>query len=608
MYRIFVPVALVVAIVWSIAGFEKSQPRADFVFVNRGDVFTLDPQRMSWLTDMQAAYCLFEGVVRWNTVDFSIEPACAESYDVSDDGLTYTFYIRKDAKWSNGARVTAHDFRYAWMRLLTPDTASDYSNFFFVIKGSQAYWDWRTKQLQNRHVISIEELELGFKERVGIQVTDEHILRVKLEHPVPYFLDQLALAVCSPVYKPAVEGWNLDDETYSDAIENGWQNTPPPPMSERRFVAIDEVTGRIMQQYFWARPGSLVSNGPFTLDTWRYKRDMRMVRNPHYHSPEITTLDTIHAMTIADPNTAVLAFESGQMDWLSSVNVDYQPDMLLQQSNGERNNIHAFPTFGTDFFSFNCRPFLNNGNKNPFGNAAVRRAFVLATDRQSIVEHATRLREPTVTSIVPPDSIVGYGRVEGLDFNPIRAKEELAIAGWVDRDGDGRVEDAQGNLFPTIDLLYTTNTPRYKWVSLELRDQWNKYLGVTVKLRGTDNKFFSSDLRAGNFMVARGRWYGDYGDPTTFLDIFRSDNGNNDRGYSNPAIDEALDLAAIEQDQVKRFAMLRDVEEQLFTEEVPMLVVCQLLQLYMYDPERVTGLTSHPRLVQHLWRVRVSDP
>ena len=160
MYRIFVPVALVVAIVWSIAGFEKSQPRADFVFVNRGDVFTLDPQRMSWLTDMQAAYCLFEGVVRWNTVDFSIEPACAESYDVSNDGLTYTFYLRKDAKWSNGARVTAHDFQYAWMRLLTPDTASDYSNFFFVIEGSQAYWDWRTKQLQNRHVISIEELEL----------------------------------------------------------------------------------------------------------------------------------------------------------------------------------------------------------------------------------------------------------------------------------------------------------------------------------------------------------------------------------------------------------------------------------------------------------------
>ena len=77
MYRILLPVAIVVAAVFFTIGFEKNKPRADFVFVNRGDVFTLDPQRMSWLTDMQAAYCLYEGVVRWNTDDFSIEPAAA---------------------------------------------------------------------------------------------------------------------------------------------------------------------------------------------------------------------------------------------------------------------------------------------------------------------------------------------------------------------------------------------------------------------------------------------------------------------------------------------------------------------------------------------------
>jgi oligopeptide transport system substrate-binding protein len=156
-------------------------------------------------------------------------------------------------------------------------------------------------------------------------------------------------------------------------------------------------------------------------------------------------------------------------------------------------------------------------------------------------------------------------------------------------------------------LLYTTNTPRYKWISLELRDQWRKVLGVRVELRGTDNKFFSADLHSGNFMIARGRWYGDYGDPTTFLDVFRSDNGNNDRGYVNHKIDAALDAANLERNTEKRMAMLRDVEEELFTKEVPMLVVCQLLQLYMYDPDRVSGLTSHPRLVQHLWRVKVLD-
>jgi oligopeptide transport system substrate-binding protein len=334
---------------------------------------------------------------------------------------------------------------------------------------------------------------------------------------------------------------------------------------------------------------------------------MRLSRNPHYHDPTLTSIDSIQAITIADANTAVLAFETGQVDWLSSVNVDYQSDMLAEKKDGDRTNIHAFPTFGTDFFSFNCRPLLLNKSQNPFNNAAVRRAFVLATDRDAIVRYATRLQEPTVTSIVPPQSIVGYQTVDGLGFDPIRARVELASAGWVDKDGDGFVEDDVGNPFPVIDLLYTTNTPRYKWISLELRDQWRRVLGVRVELRGTDNKFFSTDLQSGNFMIARGRWYGDYGDPTTFLDIFRSDNGNNDRGYKNLEIDAALDAAASQRNPSKRMAMLHDVEQTLFTEELPMLVICQLLQLYMYDPEQVSGLTDHPRLVQHLFRINISN-
>ena len=74
MLRIFVAITIVILVVLYLAGFNKNERRADFVFVTQGDVFTLDPQRMSWLVDMQAAYCLYEGLVRWNTVDFSIEP------------------------------------------------------------------------------------------------------------------------------------------------------------------------------------------------------------------------------------------------------------------------------------------------------------------------------------------------------------------------------------------------------------------------------------------------------------------------------------------------------------------------------------------------------
>ena len=607
MWRLCIPIAFVVAVVVFVIGLDTARSRADFVFANRGDVFTLDPQRMSWLTDMQIAYCLYEGLVRWNTEDFSIELAAADKMDISNDGLAYTFHIRDDARWSNGADVTAYDFRYAWMRLLTPDMASDYSNFFYCIRGAKEYWDWRTEQLANNTIFTIEEIEEEFNNRVGIVVKDNKTISVELTRPVPYFLDMLALAVCSPVYKPAVEGWNVDGIQHNSIVADGWQSINPPSLSNRRWIAVDSVSGRIQQQYYWARPKTLVCNGPFVLDAWRYKRDMWLTRNPHYHSPSNTSIDSIQGITVADANTSVLAFEGGQVDWLSSVNVDYQPDMLNEKKDGTRTNIHAFPTFGTDFFSFNCRPVLSNGNKNPFSIASVRRAFVLATNRKTIVKHATRLNEPVVNSFVPPNSIVGYGNVDGLVFNPENAKKELKLAGWEDRDGDGIVEDIDGNPFPTIDLLYTTNTPRYKWISLELRDQWRKVLGVRVELRGTDNKFFSADLHSGNFMIARGRWYGDYGDPTTFLDVFRSDNGNNDRGYVNHKIDAALDAANLERNTEKRMAMLRDVEEELFTKEVPMLVVCQLLQLYMYDPDRVSGLTSHPRLVQHLWRVKVLD-
>lgn len=608
MYKLLLPIATLIAVVVVLSSYEDKNSRADFVFINRGDVFTLDPQRMSWLNDMQMAYCLYEGLVRWNPNDFSIELAAADSVEKSEDGLSYTFHIREDAKWSNGAPLTSYDFQYAWMRLLTPDFASDYSGFFFSIKGARAYWTWRTRELANKSTLSIEQVAEVFEEMVGVTALDANTLRVELEQPVPYFLDQLALAVCSPVYKPSVEGWIVDPKVSEKMRTAGWHTVNPPTMSDRKWISIDETTGRLNQKHTWARPTTLVCNGPFVLESWRYKRDMRLVRNPFFHSPEQSTLDSIEAITIADTNTAIMAFESGGADWLNGVNADYQADMLEQQARGERTNIHAFPTFGTDFFSFNCRKKLHNGSVNPFHDASVRRAFVFATERSAIVKHATRLLEPTVSSFVPPQSIDSYETVVGIGFDADRAISELHSAGWVDRDGDGLIENESGELFPVVDVLYTTNTPRYKWVALELRAQWQKRLGVRVELRGTDNKFFSADLRSGNFMVARGRWYGDYGDPTTFLDVFRSDSGNNDRGYVNKDIDNALDLAALELDPKKRLQMLHDIEETLFTEDVPMLVICQLLQLYMYEPERVSGLTTHPRLTQQLWRVNINSP
>ncbi len=662
MIRLITPFLVLLALLGMSVWLDRPQPRADFVFVDRDEVFTLDPQRMSWMQDFRMAYALYEPLVRWRNDDFSIVPAACESMpQVSEDGRTYTFRLRRDAKWSNGAPVTAHDFAWSWMRAILPDTAADYTMMLFHIEGARAFFEWRAERLRTFLLAAPPgrgagggdaadqldpalalwlETEQRFRDAVGIDIIDDHTLRLTLERPTPYFLDLLCFGPFNPVYRPCVEGWRMDDAARQAVIERGWHTIEPPPFDRRTFVSLHPISGRLEQLHEWTKPGVLVTNGPLILTDWRYKRGIRLERNPHYHSPERVKCGSVAVVSISDPNTAILAFKRGDVDWVSEVAVDYQPDLIDQlerylarhrseldrllatglsmdealaqlpppeAGRGERRDIHILPTFGTDFYSFNCRPLLADGRNNPFHDARVRRAFVASVDRHAIVTQVTRLNEPVATALTPPRSIPGYDVPDGLGYDPPYAREQLKQAGWLDRNGDGLIENERGEPFPIVDLLYSTNTSRYRDISLALRDMWQRELGVRVELRGKENKTFKEDLRSGQFMIGRGRWYGDYGDPTTFLDICRTGDGNNDRGYSNPRVDDLLNQAARETDPAKRFAILRECERYLFAEEVPMLVLCNLVQLYLYEPGRVRGLTHHPRLSQYLWQVEVVE-
>ncbi len=652
--RLLAPFALLAAVLGATLWIDDEPPRADLVLVNRSEVFTLDPQRMSWLQDFRMAYAVYEGLVAWDTRDFSIEPAAAGSWERSDDGLQYAFALRPDARWSDGGPVTAHDFVYAWRRAILPDTAADYTNLFFLIEGARGLFDWRSEALARhaREAAGLPAAERGrraaelwdetlrrFEATVGLAAADDRTLRVRLSRPVPYFLDLAAFGAFRPVHRPAVEGWPAGAAAAAAAHLRGWAGVEPPPLGECRFVSLDPDTGRLHQDPGWTKPGAIVVNGPYVPAHWRYRRGLHLERNPRYRGASPARCETVACLSIEDVNTAIIAYESGRVDWLTDVSAEYQADMLEERREyerrhaaaieaaraqgrgsdealaalppprrGERRDIHVFPAFGTDFFSFNCRPRLPGGGPNPFADARVRRAFVAAVDRRMIVERVTRLHEPVLEVFIPPGSIPGYRSPRGLGHDPAAARAALAEAGWADRDGDGTPENASGEEFPVVDLLYSTNTPRYKNISLALRDMWRRELGVKVELRGKENKFFKEDLKTGNFMIGRGTWYGDYGDPTTFLEIFRTGDGNNDRGYANPAVDALLDRAAAEIDPEARFRILEECERLLFQEEVPMLVLCQLVQVFMYEPGRLRGLSHHPRLVQYLADLEVARP
>jgi oligopeptide transport system substrate-binding protein len=620
MLRALAPFALLALMVGGVVALDRPLPRAEIVFVSP-DVFTLDPQRVTYQQDVRVAQSIFEGLCTESPDGADPRPGAAESWSVSPDGRTWTFTLRPDARWSNGDPVTSEDFARAWMRPLLPDLAADYSGFLFLIRGGRELFEWRARELE-----AIAKLPEGtraeaardlwartiqrYRDTVAVRTPDLRTIEVELVQPTPYWPSIAAFPTLFPVHRPTLDA----------------------------HLSIDPESGRVRIDPAWLKPGTLVSNGPMMVTDWRYKRGMRFEPNPHYWNRASVRPASVELRPIEDSNTAVLAFQSGDVDWISDLTVEYRADMAdeqrawlgrhasqwraLQESGmdddaamaalpapgpGERRDVHVLPALGTDFWNFNCRPTLPDGRPNPFSDARVRRAFARAVDKQAITEKVTRLRELVSGSLVPAGAFDWYEPPAGLSHDPDAARAELAAAGWSDRDGDGRIEDAQGKRFPVVDILYMTGNPRTRDVALALAQMWRETLGVECELRGKDGKFAKEDLRTGNFMVARGGWFADYPDPTTFLELNRSTDGNNDRAYRSPAYDALLDAAAAEVDRTTRAALLRDAERILVEQDMPLMPLCQYVTVYMYDPAHLRGLSRRGPLAQYLDRLHRPD-
>jgi oligopeptide transport system substrate-binding protein len=327
-------------------------------------------------------------------------------------------------------------------------------------------------------------------------------------------------------------------------------------------------------------PG-LITNGAYRLSDWTFKRRVRMAVNPFHRMAEKMHCRTVDMLVYENISAAIMAYEAGRVDFLPAMDVPYDHEIARLSLSGERKDYYLCPVLATYFLNFNCVSDEVNGVANPFVDRRVRKAFALALNKKGIVEQVLRRGDRVAKSFVPPDVISGYTPPSGLDRDVEAARQLLVEAGYPGGEG-----------LPPIELLYT---PSDELVSQALARMWEESLGVGIELRSRESKTFAEDKANHRFMVARGNWYADYTDPTTFLDCLRTGNGNNDSGYAGARYDTLLDRAEAEGDTDKRTALLRQAEAIVVEEDFPIVPILHYATPVAIKPY-VSGLYTNARL------------
>lgn len=278
---------------------------------------TADPSIAEDTTSMAIIKAIFDGLTRIHE-DGKPHEAVAEKIDISADLKTYTFTLR-DAKWSNGEPLTAHDFEYGWKRTLDPKTASNYAYQLYYVKNAE-----KANKGQ------------GKMEDVGVKALDDKTLQVTLENATPFFLELTAFHSYFPINRKVVEAntnWAAEAKTH-------------------------------------------VGNGPFKMESWEHKNKMIMVKNENYWDKDSVKLDRIEFSMVEDENTELSMFENGEIDWaghpLSSLPIDAMPAM---KASGK---MVVHPVAATYWYKFNTEkaPFNNVKIRKAFAYVINRQALI----------------------------------------------------------------------------------------------------------------------------------------------------------------------------------------------------------------------------------------
>jgi len=469
---------------------------------------TLDPHLAEGVPAGNILRDLYEGLVS-EAPDGRIVPGVAMRWNISRDGKTYTFYLRRDARWSNGDPLLAGDFVWSFRRSASPLTASKFAEMLMPIENAPAVLAGQAAT-----------------DSLAVTALDDYTLQISLSAPTPYFLALLTHPATYPVHRPSVEA-------HGD-----------------RF----------------SRPGNLVSNGAFVLSDWVVRSRIALERNERYWDAANTILERVVYYPLEDQSGALKKFRSGDLDWTYEVpNNQFQ---WLQKNYADA--LVVSPWLGSYFFGFNLL-------REPFTESPMlRKALVLAVDRELITEKVTQFGEEPSFTLVPPG--IGDYQSPQPDYAAWTQAERFAEARRLYAAAGFTAEDPL-----RLEIRYNTSE-NHKKIALAIASIWKQELGVEVTMINEEWKVFLQN-RAQRVLtqVFRAGWIGDYADPFSFLQIFGSEHGQNDFGFSNSLYDSLL--AEISEERIPaRRRRLMEQAERILLEEFPIIPVYTYVTKRLVDP------------------------
>ncbi len=609
---IFSGLAAIAAVIW--AARMDHIPPADFALQNGTDPSTIDPHRATGQPESRIIFELFEGLLRMlpegpldeetGLQPLTPQPGMAESWDISEDGLTYTFHLRDGIKWTDGTPVTATDFAWSWQRMLHPATACEYAylvnelvlaekyNKSIVEIGDQVeveLWDRRgetptgdaniqhfprgtMKYGKLREIIKPdrpglpedasdqqrEQAELDWQES-WVYVVDvvPQAGAIQWDGPVtPQKFTSSSAVASKQADVQRVHHVLVDFEHFGGAqvidektLQVRLKNTVPYFLNLVAYYPLFPINRGCLERHgspLWTKAENIVSNGPFKLAFRRLRDRVRVEKNMDYHGKDRGTFRTVDFVSLESQNTAMNMYETGQLQWVWDL-----PSSVMEELKG-RDDYHSGPKLSVYFYKL-------NHEVPPLDDIRVRQAISMAIDREQIVTQVTKAGEQPAFSVVPP-GLAGYKSVEGLRGDVKRARELLAEAGY-----------PGGRGFPKMSLMYNTSE-RHRPIAEVIQQQLQNNLNIKLEMKNMEWGSFVETVQQEKYEMARYGWVGDYPDPNTFLDLWVSDNPQSNTNWSNKEYDRLIRAASGELVPEKRMELLRQAET-ILANELPVVPI-----------------------------------